>query len=461
MIILSTLSGQAAKRREAGRMKEGAVRTEAIHVLLVEDNPGDVRLVRELVRDVPGLSVHHVDHLAAAIGQLASGKADVVLLDLGLPDSQGLATLRAMLQAGCAAPIVVLTGQDDDALGLTVVQEGAQDFLSKSCVTKDVLTRAVRYAIGRHDARAMLRESETQLRRIIDNLQDAYFRADLSGRLTMVSPSAARMYGYESIEEMLQQPAESLYSDPQERAVVHDEVYRNGRVNDRVGLGRRKDGTTFWVSMNAQICYDASGKIIGAEGIVRDITERKRTEEALERTTREWQTTFDATNDAIWLLDKEQRVVRSNEAAERIFQHPAETCIGKHCWEIVHGKKEPLSECPVLLARQSLHRESMELQIGERWFEVTCDPIVHTAGQYAGAVHIVSDITERKRAETELRSQLDELQRWHDATLGREGRIQELKREINRLLVAAGQPPRFASVTDPESASAPAKDDRW
>ncbi|MFA5193077.1 MAG: PAS domain S-box protein, partial [Verrucomicrobiia bacterium] len=114
---------------------------------------------------------------------------------------------------------------------------------------------------------------------------------------------------------------------------------------------------------------------------------------------REWQTTFDATNDAIWVLDKEQRVVRSNKTAEQMLQRPSQELIGKHCWEIMHATTGSISECPLQRTRKNLRRESMELQVGERWIKVTCDPILDAAGRYGGAVHIIADITARKRAE--------------------------------------------------------------
>ena len=77
--------------------------------------------------------------------------------------------------------------------------------------------------------------------------------------------------------------------------------------------------------------------------------------------------------------------------------------LGKPCWEIMHGATEPIPECPFVRARQSGHRETMDLQRGERWFEVIVDPIIDAAGQYAGAVHIVSDITEHRKLEEEFR----------------------------------------------------------
>jgi PAS domain S-box-containing protein len=165
-----------------------------------------------------------------------------------------------------------------------------------------------------------------------------------------------------------------------------------------------------------------------------------------ERLAQEWQTTFDIVQDAIWVLDADQRILRANKAAERLFGKPGETFIGRRCWEIVHGTDDAIPECPILRAKHSLRRESMELPLGERWFEVTVDPILDGEGRYAGAAHIVSDITARKRAEDEINKQLAELQRWHNATLGREMRVLELKHEVNELLRRLGEPVRYPSA---------------
>jgi PAS domain S-box-containing protein len=130
----------------------------------------------------------------------------------------------------------------------------------------------------------------------------------------------------------------------------------------------------------------------------------------LERTAREWQATFDATNDTIWILDQDYRVVRSNRTAERFFHHSRGEMLGRHCWAIVQGAAQPHPQCPALRARQSGRRETLDLPRGDRWLEVIADPIFDAAGEYQGAVYIVSDITERKRAEAQLRDQNAELE---------------------------------------------------
>ena len=117
----------------------------------------------------------------------------------------------------------------------------------------------------------------------------------------------------------------------------------------------------------------------------------------------EWQSTFDATNAAMWIIDKNQRILRANKTSERIFQRTNDELVGKYCFEIMHGTTQPIPECLVLRAMNSLHRENMELQIGENWFEVMVDPILDEQGRYDGVVHFVTDISERKRVEEALR----------------------------------------------------------
>lgn len=140
-----------------------------LRILLVEDNPGDAVLLRELLRDAGSLQFEltHVGRLAEARERVLSQGTDVVLLDLSLPDAHGLETVRAMLDAAPEVPIIVLTGLDDDTTAVQAVKEGAQDFLVKGKVDGGLLARAVRYARERKRLeleRARLLASEREAR---------------------------------------------------------------------------------------------------------------------------------------------------------------------------------------------------------------------------------------------------------------------------------------------------------
>lgn len=125
---------------------------EPIHVLLVEDNPADADLVSELVADVDetgSIDIVPVGSLAAARERLARGGLDVALLDLQLPDSEGIATVESMRAATHGLPFVVLTGTRDEATAIAALHAGAQDYLIKGRFDGSTLLRAVRYAIER------------------------------------------------------------------------------------------------------------------------------------------------------------------------------------------------------------------------------------------------------------------------------------------------------------------------
>ncbi|MBI2371069.1 MAG: response regulator [Deltaproteobacteria bacterium] len=138
-----------------------------IRVLLIEDNPGDVRLLQAWLADVRGvpLALEHADRLAAGLARLARGGIDAVLLDLSLPDSEGLETFTRAHAHAPVVPIVVLTGLDDEMVGMKAVREGAQDYLVKGQLTGPLLVRALRYAIERQAADADLQRQRDALAR--------------------------------------------------------------------------------------------------------------------------------------------------------------------------------------------------------------------------------------------------------------------------------------------------------
>jgi serine phosphatase RsbU (regulator of sigma subunit) len=134
--------------------------SQPIRVLLVEDNPGDARLIHWMLQPTEGrFELVAADCLSAALGRLRAEPFCVVLLDLSLPDSQGLETFHTVSARFPRLPIVVLTGLADETTAIQAVQEGAQDYLVKGQVLDRHLAHALRYAVGRHQ-RQQCRERE-------------------------------------------------------------------------------------------------------------------------------------------------------------------------------------------------------------------------------------------------------------------------------------------------------------
>ena len=134
-------------------------------MLLVEDNPADVEMIRELLSEQTGTSFNIVsaDRLSAAKPHLADGRIDIILLDLGLPDSQGLETLRRVREYAGEVPIVVLTMLDNEKTGLDALKEGAQDYLVKGQMSGPSIARSLRYAIERNRIEKELKKHRDSL----------------------------------------------------------------------------------------------------------------------------------------------------------------------------------------------------------------------------------------------------------------------------------------------------------
>lgn len=136
-----------------------------IKILLIEDNPGDVRLVQESLLESKSVQIEWVikENLRDAIEQINANKFDIALIDLSLPDSQGMATFTQFQNIAQHLPIVILTGTDDEELALEAVQKGAQDYLVKGLTPGDLLLRAIRYAIERHQLQLKLKDAQDKL----------------------------------------------------------------------------------------------------------------------------------------------------------------------------------------------------------------------------------------------------------------------------------------------------------
>jgi DNA-binding NtrC family response regulator len=148
-------------------MKNTRQAPSAITILLVEDDEGDAFLIREMLagRADPS-AVRRAERFASAVNMIAAGGIDIVLLDLGLPDSAGIGTVKHLCERFPDLPIVALTGLSDEYIATQAVHEGAQDYLVKGQINGDILSRSIRYALER-------KKNEQEKNRLIRELQGA------------------------------------------------------------------------------------------------------------------------------------------------------------------------------------------------------------------------------------------------------------------------------------------------
>lgn len=148
---------------------------KSVRTLLIEDDPYIAQLIRKMLdkaRDI-SFDLVHADSLSVGLEHLEDGRFAIILLDLGLPDSSGIKTLNKVYAQVSDIPIIVFTGQDDEALGVDAVNAGAEDYLVKGQTDSKSLVRAIRYAVGRHQAKEALKATATDLKRTVEELKRA------------------------------------------------------------------------------------------------------------------------------------------------------------------------------------------------------------------------------------------------------------------------------------------------
>jgi len=313
---------------------------EHIKVLLIEDNPGDARLIREMLAEARNVSfdLEHFDRLQAGLGRLAKGGIDVSLVDLSLPDSQGLDTVKRMHSHAPGVPMIVLTGLGDETLITKVMQEGTQDYLIKGQVDSNLLVRSIRYAIERLEqhkqAMGLLEEARAQLDRyskelekkveertreltmvnqdlekeaealaaskaytesIIQNFLDTLIVVDAEAKIKTVNPATCHLLGYTE-EKLIGQPISIIFAEEEEeeeakrvfqflRDPENKEAPRpQDTIRNRELTYKARDGRLTPMSFNASVLTDEAGNITGVVAGAKDITEIKQAEEARRKT---------------------------------------------------------------------------------------------------------------------------------------------------------------------------------
>jgi PAS domain-containing protein len=250
--------------RNPKSMVSSAEPSEIVRVLLIEDNEDDALIIRETLAKTKGtpFDVDWADRLSMGLERLTEGGIDVVLLDLGLPDSRGLETLNRAHAQASEVPIVVLTGLADETVGLKAVQEGAQDYLPKGQVDGNVLVRAIRHGIERKRAEKALQGSEARFRTLVEKSADGIVIVDQGGVVRFVNPAAEALFGRKANELV----GEVLGFPVAAGETTELDIIRKG---DGTAVAEMRVVETRWEGENA---YLAS---------LHDVTERKQAEEAL------------------------------------------------------------------------------------------------------------------------------------------------------------------------------------
>ncbi len=262
----------------------------------------------------------------------------------------------------------------------------------------------VRDISERKRAEEALRESEERYRSVIENMEDVFYRTNERGEIVMASPSGAGMLGYDSIGEMQGKPVESFWMYPDERKKMLRAIREDGVVRDYEITLKKKDGSPIFASTTSAFRKDDQGNILGVEGIIRDISERKRAEEELMRLAKVIEQASEAiiVTDTNWIIDYVNpafTVMTDYEGTEAIGEHLRILKSDKYDRAFYRDIRKTLTEGHVWSGRLTNRKKNGSFYESE----VTAFPIRNLSGAVINYVAIHRDISSQVKLEADLR----------------------------------------------------------
>jgi len=313
------------------------------------------------------------------------------------------------------------------------------------------LTALAGIAIERKQSEAALRCSEARYRGLFENVVEGVYRASVDGRLESANPALVEMLGFDSVAELLALPStQSLYVSPADREHVIGSLHRDGRVRDAEFQLRRRDGSVITVVENARVVRDGDGGIVGYEGTLADITERKRAEMQLSEEKEKAQVTLQSIGDAVITADADGRIEYLNPVAESLTGWETREAAGRPATDVFQmlseSTRQPIASSILRCLREGRTVELTEpsLLVNRRGQEISIQdsaaPIRDRSGRLIGAVMVFHDVSQERRLQRALTYQAT-----HDQLTGLINR-REFESRVNEALALARVEPSLSHV---------------
>jgi PAS domain S-box-containing protein/putative nucleotidyltransferase with HDIG domain len=395
----------------------------SIQILMVEDSETDALLLEETLSQ-DGLNSFEFtlsERLKTGLELLHQQKFDLILLDLGLPDSQGLESFEKVHNEFPDIPVVVLSGLTDEKLALEAVQAGAQDYLVKGPTSWEIAPRAIRYAIERQQSQAALRESEEQYRLLFENAPVGILSVTTQGKITEVNTAALHILGSPSVEAT--KSINLLTFPPLIEAGISADFQSCIDHAHPVSAEHpyaTKWGKSIFVKYQLTPVLNTEGQIVLIQAITEDITERKRAEEALKESEEKYRLLVEnATIGIVIAQDQSLKYINpkamelvgyskeellSLDFAERIHPDDREETIGYYL-KFLQGEETPANHIFRVIDKAG----------DTKWLDSNA-VLVNWEGRPA-SLNFLMEITQRKQAEEALRQRLAELETLYESGL--------------------------------------------
>ena len=386
---------------------------DKMKVLLIEHDERFARYVGEMLgqaRDFEAQILAFSD-LGKGLSALGGDDFDVVVMDMSLPDGAGLANVNLLRAGAPQVPIIVAGDSDDEAVALEAVHAGADDYLVKTQLTPSWLERSLRYAIERNRMDRALLEAEEKYHGVFDHLVEGIFQTTPDGRYLMANAALARIYGYDTPEELIQGLTDithRLYVQEGRR----DEFVRLMQENDVLSGFEsqvfKKDGSVIWISENCRAIRDSKGRVLYYEGTVEDTTQKRSAEEKLRHSEALYHSLVETLPQNIFRKNLQHQFTFGNKHFCNVLGRPLEEILGKTDFDFFPkelAEKYQRDDRQVIETGEPYEtvEEHQPPGSGKIYVQVVKTPLRDADSKIIGLQAIFWDITQQRMAEEKIR----------------------------------------------------------
>lgn len=389
-----------------------------IHMLIVESNPIDAALLKERLAVAPARQYRtmHVADLAQAKRCVATEQIDVLLLDLSLADSRGLAAYTTLQALAPELPIVILCSPEEEALAFSAIQQGAQDYLIKGQTSSYMLERGISLAIERKrlsiSAQQQAHALDTERRALatlIDNIEVSMIVFDAEGHLVLVNDCWVRRNHIpreavigKRFDEIAEYPVAAQVQARVDHVLATGEpfVYHEWYYQD----SNHPDG--IYVDGSILPIIGADGKVTGARGISIDVTEKVRARQAVEGSKALLETIIEATPVGLAYLDRDMRIVDMNSTYAQWGHLDPVTAIGRVLYDVREASRERIDIHRRVLQGESVDETNVAIVSAtdgqKHYYDLFFRPVRAgnaAEGEITGMITAVVDVTSRTEVE--------------------------------------------------------------
>lgn len=334
------------------------------------------------------------------IGTAAQSKKTIVANDVSKEPAY-VVYYQTKTQSELTIPLLV----QDHLVGVLDIQDVEKNAFKEDDVTVlQSIANYVAYVVDEKQRAEALRMSEEKYRTIFESFHDVYYRTNMDGIITVISPSIRQQAGYDP-EEVIGQPSAEFYFSPADREVFMQKLKESGVLYDYEIKFKTKDGRPIDASANARIIFDENHQTIGVEGVLRNISDRKQQEEAVQKEASKLSAMISGLEEGIVFADMEDRIVEVNDYFLKLIDREKSEIMGKKIWDLNSVIKDEETKSQIENFKNNPRATPVSIQRPLFGLEIILriQPVYHK-DQYQGLILNINDVTKLVQAKKEAQT---------------------------------------------------------